>query len=297
MINAISVNNFSKSFFNKKVVDNLTFNVNEGELFAFLGPNGSGKTTTIRTLLNILKPNTGSLEIFGKKYNCDMASLIGYLPEERGLYNNSSVVEVMTYFGQLKGLEYFEALKRTKDFLKRVLLEDKLNSKIKTLSSGQQQKIQFGLTLINKPKLLILDEPTKGLDPINRKMLTDILFELNKDNKTTILFSTHQMEEVERIADHVLMINKGKKVLDGKLKDIKKEYSSNSYILEYIGDIKKSKNYNLKTINKNKAVIYPINTTNNKSIINELNKNVEIISFNENIPSLEEIFISKANIK
>ena len=167
MENIITIKNFYKSFGSKKVIENLSFEVKQGEIFAFLGANGSGKTTTIRCLLQIYKADKGELLINNKIYSAKMSSMLGYLPEERGLYLNSNVLDTLIYFAQLRGVDKKEAKKRGLEFLEKVGLIDKSNSKISKLSSGQQQKIQLGITIINKPELLILDEPTKGLDPVN----------------------------------------------------------------------------------------------------------------------------------
>lgn len=298
MIPVISIKNFTKKYFQRPVVSDLSFDVKEGELFAFLGPNGSGKTTTLRCLLNIIPKTSGDLMVLGKNYDPSMSDLIGYLPEERGLYNNSSVKEVMTYFAQLKGMSYSKGLKETLRFLEKVELPDKLNSKIKTLSSGQQQKIQLGLTLINKPKILILDEPTKGLDPVNREILLNILFELNKTNASTILFSTHQMEEVEKIADRLLMLMKGKEVLYGPLKDIISENSDKRYEIEYIGDFPKNDDYYSFKLIDGKAIIIPKDDIEIEAIIKFLFiKAIKVNSFRRIYLSLEQIFINTVDKK
>lgn len=224
----ITVQNFSKKFGQTTVISDLSFEVMRGEVFAFLGANGSGKTTTIRTLLGIYEADQGELLINGKKYSQEQSSLLGYLPEERGLYTSSRVLEVLIYFGQLKGLDVKEAKKRALDFLEQVGLLDKQNLHISKLSSGQQQKIQLGITIINRPELLILDEPTKGLDPVNRALFMDILLGLNKQG-STIIFSTHQMDEAERIADRLVMIKKGKRALYGDINEVKSSYGNNPY--------------------------------------------------------------------
>jgi len=223
----IAVSNFTKMFGEKMVVSDLSFDVREGEIFAFLGANGSGKTTTIRCLLDIYQPTSGTLFIQGKPFNTSMSNLIGYLPEERGLYKDARVLETLVYFGQIKGLDKAEASKRALEFLEWVELGDKTHAEIKTLSSGQQQKVQLGIAIINKPKLMILDEPTKGLDPLNRDILMESLFELNKQG-STIMFISHQMEEVEKIAHRILMIKDGKKILYGPLEQIKKGFGGKS---------------------------------------------------------------------
>lgn len=290
----ITVKNFSKSFGTKKVIDDLTFEVFEGEVFAFLGANGSGKTTTIRCLLNILQEDSGELLINNEVYSPTLSSLLGYLPEERGLYLTSRVLETLVYFGQLKGLSKIEATENARNYLQRVDLADKENVDIKKLSSGQQQKIQLGITVINKPKLLILDEPTKGLDPVNRELLLNILLELNK-NGSTIVFSTHQMEEVEKIADRLLMIKDGRAALYGSVAAVKSKYSDNSLYLNFEGKLQEETNLFNAVINKNRAVIRLKDGASKQEVIKYLADSVNVLKLEESAPSLNDIFIQVMN--
>ncbi len=223
----IKVEHFTKRFGDMIAVDDLSFEVNEGEIFAFLGSNGSGKTTTVRCLLGIYTPTSGTLLIDNKPFSTNMAQMIGYLPEERGLYKDARVLETLIYFGQIKGLSKAEAKTRAHEYLEWVELADKANVEIKRLSSGQQQKVQLGIAIINKPRLMILDEPTKGLDPLNQDILMQSLLELNQQG-STIIFISHQMEEVEKIAHRILMIKQGKKILYGPLDQIKKGFGGKS---------------------------------------------------------------------
>jgi ABC-2 type transport system ATP-binding protein len=198
-----------------------------GEVFAFLGSNGSGKTSTIRSLLGIYEATSGSLLVNGKKLTPEDASIVGYLPEERGLYTRSKVLDTMTYFGELKGMEREDAREFSLKFLDRVELSDKATTKIKKLSGGQQQKIQLGIAIMGDPKLLILDEPTKGLDPVNRKLLLDIVDDL-QEKGTAVIYITHLMEEVERLADRLLILKDGKARAYGTVAAVKKEFKSKS---------------------------------------------------------------------
>lgn len=289
----ISVKNFSKAFGSKKVIEDLSFSVNEGEIFAFLGSNGSGKTTTIRTLLNVYTADSGTLTINGEQYSPKMASFLGYLPEERGLYLTSRVLETLVYFGQLKGLTKEEAEENAINYLKKVDLEDKQKLEIKKLSSGQQQKIQLGITVINNPKLLILDEPTKGLDPVNRELLLSILLELNKSG-STIIFSTHQMEEVEKIADRLLMIKNGKSALYGSLSEVKAKFADNSIYINFEGKLESETDLYSAEIHKNTAILKPKNSS-KASIISYIADKVNILKLEENSPSLNDIFIKVMN--
>ncbi len=292
----ISVKNFSKSFGVNKVIEALDFEVAQGELFAFLGANGSGKTTTIRCLLNIYKADSGSLLVNGQAYSTAQAALLGYLPEERGLYNNSKVLETMIYFGRMKGMGKVAAKQKSVDFLERVGLSDKASIQIKKLSSGQQQKIQLGITVINEPQILILDEPTKGLDPVNRSLLLELLFDLNKKNSTTILFSTHQMDEVEKIADRLLMLKSGKSVLYGKLGEVKKQFGENIIHMDFVGDFPKNESLYKAKVSHNYAEINPNDGVKENEVLTFLLKKGLIIkNFQIAEPSLNEIFIKVAS--
>lgn len=223
----VSVKNFSLTIGDKEIVKKLDFEVLPGEVFAFLGSNGSGKTSTIRSMLGIYEPTTGTLHINGKKLTPATASIVGYLPEERGLYSRSKVLDTMIYFGELKGMTRAAARAFSLDFLQRVELADKATTKIKKLSGGQQQKIQLGVAIMGDPKLLILDEPTKGLDPVNRKLLLAIVDELQKKG-TAVIYITHLMEEVERLAHRVLILKDGEARAYGTVKEVKKEFKSTS---------------------------------------------------------------------
>jgi ABC-2 type transport system ATP-binding protein len=293
--NIITIKNFYKSFGSKKVIEDLTFEVNRGEIFAFLGANGSGKTTTIRSLLQIYKADKGELLINNKIYSPEMSSMLGYLPEERGLYLSSSVIDALIYFAQLKGVEKKEAKKRSLKFLEEVGLSDKANSKISKLSSGQQQKIQLGITIINNPELLILDEPTKGLDPLNREIFLKLFLDLNK-NGSTIIFSTHQMEETEKIADRLIMIKDGKKALYGDVDKIKKQFGENIIHINYKGKLPENeKLYSFKK-ERNFAEIIPKENIDPTEILSFLiKKGVQLSKFELSSPSLNEIFIEVSN--
>lgn len=223
----VHVKDFSLTIGEKEIVKELNFEVMPGEVFAFLGSNGSGKTSTIRSMLGIYEPTTGKLLINGKKLTPETASEVGYLPEERGLYSRSKVLDTMIYFGELKGMTREAARDFSLKFLEEVELADKANTKIKKLSGGQQQKIQLGVAIMGDPKLLILDEPTKGLDPVNRKLLLDIVDDLQKKG-TAVIYITHLMEEVERLAHRLLILKDGKARAYGTVAAVKKEFNSKS---------------------------------------------------------------------
>lgn len=223
----VSVKNYSLKIGHKQIVDQLDFEVFPGEVFAFLGANGSGKTSTIRSLLGIYDVSAGEMLVNGSKLTPASAQIVGYLPEERGLYTRAKVLDAMMYFGELKGMSRDDARSEALAFLERVDLADKANVKIKKLSGGQQQKVQLGVAIIGNPKLLILDEPTKGLDPVNRKLLLDIVDELQQRG-VAVIYITHLMEEVERLADRLLILKDGKARAYGTVASVKKEFKSKS---------------------------------------------------------------------
>lgn len=223
----VTINNFRMDFDNHTVIKNLSFSVNRGETFGLLGANGSGKTTIIRALLGIYIPTGGSLLIEGKPYAVDGKVKLGYLPEERGLYKKETVISVMVYFGRLKGMSREDAKIWSLAYLERVGLLDKSSTRLDKLSGGQQQKIQLGLTIMNNPELLILDEPTKGFDPINRRLLMTIIEEHQKAG-ATVIFVTHQMEEVERLCDRIILLKDGGVSAYGSVADVKKSFDGAS---------------------------------------------------------------------
>jgi ABC-2 type transport system ATP-binding protein len=234
----INISHFKMSFGDKTVIKDLSFDVYKGEVFGFLGSNGSGKTTTIRALLGIYQPTAGTLNIDGKPFSIPSSIRLGYLPEERGFYKKETVMDVMVYFGQLKGLTKIDAKTRAEAYLKRVNLLDKSAVNIDKLSGGQQQKIQLGITILDDPELLILDEPTKGFDPVNRRLLMDIVEE-HQQAGATVIFVTHQMEEVERLCDRIILLKDGTARAYGTVADVKQEFgnlSLDDIFLKVYGD-------------------------------------------------------------
>ncbi len=213
------------SFADKVVIKDLSFSVNRGEIFGLLGSNGSGKTTTIRALLDLYQPTGGKLLIGGEPFVPGKNISVGYLPEERGLYKKENVIDVMTYFGRLRGLK--NPKEWSLNYLKRVGLEEHAKTKINKLSQGMQQKIQLGITVMNDPELLILDEPTKGFDPVNRRLLMDIIDELHEKGSTIIMI-THYMDEVERLCDRILLLKDGVARAYGAVSDVRKSFGNKS---------------------------------------------------------------------
>ena len=233
-MNALELNGVCKSFGQVRAVDNLTAKVPAGSIYGFLGPNGAGKTTTLRMIMNIIRPDTGSISIFGNGSIEQAKSRIGYMPEERGLYRKMTVSKTLAFFGVLKGVSSRELDRKVPQWLKRIELSDWANKKVEDLSRGMHQKLQFAVTVINEPDLLILDEPFSGLDPLNLDLLKNIILEM-RDKGKTIIFSTHDMHEAETLCDSILLINKGKIILDGKLGRIRSQKASNAVIVEVEG--------------------------------------------------------------
>ena len=237
----VEIRHFKMKFGDKTVIKDLSFDVFQGEVFGFLGSNGSGKTTTLRALLGLYEPTAGELLIDGKPYAVDSQINLGYLPEERGLYKKEKVLDVMIYFGQLKGLSRDEAKEFSLNFLKRVDLADKAGMRLDKLSGGQQQKIQLGVTIMGDPELLIMDEPTKGFDPVNRRLLMNIIEERRKAG-ATIIYVTHQMEEVEQLCDRLILLKDGRAAAYGTLAEVKKQFGGASmddiFVKVYGGEAK-----------------------------------------------------------
>lgn len=223
--NIVEVKHFKMVFADKTVIKDLSFTVKKGEIFGLLGSNGSGKTTTIRALLGLYEATGGELLVNGKKFAPQDKIRIGYLPEERGLYKKETVIDTMVYFGHLRGLK--NPKEWSMNYLKRVEMQDFAKTRVDKLSQGMQQKVQVGIAVMNDPELLILDEPTKGFDPMNRKLLMDIIEELHQKGSTMILI-THYMEEVERLCDRILLLRDGKAKAYGTVKDVRKEFGGKS---------------------------------------------------------------------
>jgi len=228
------VNNLVKRFNSTLAVDNVSFQVMPGKIFGLIGPNGAGKTTTIRTILNIIKPTSGEIIFNGNPITNEYYNIIGYLPEERGLYKRSKVVDVLVYFASLKSMNKNEAIDRTDFWLKKLKIPDLRDKKIEQLSKGNQQKVQLISAIIHNPQLLILDEPFTGFDPINQQEVKDLILDFLSEGKTIIL-STHQMDLAEKLCEDILLINKGRNVNSGKLSDIKKNFGGNNIRIMFSG--------------------------------------------------------------
>ncbi|MBN1967141.1 MAG: ATP-binding cassette domain-containing protein [Anaerolineae bacterium] len=232
---AIVVQNVTKRYGNFTAVDDLSFEVRRGEIFSMLGPNGAGKTTTIRMILDILKPDSGAIAVLGGPISDQTKDRIGYLPEERGLYRNVPVIEVLTYLAQLKGLSHKDAVRRATDMLNAVDLGANIKSKVSELSKGMQQKVQIIATILHQPELVIIDEPFSGLDPVNTQVIKDMLYQMNSEG-VTIVMSTHQMQDIEEMSSRLLMIDHGRRVLYGGVQEVRQRFAQNAVIVEGEGD-------------------------------------------------------------
>ena len=288
---SVEVNHILKAYGNRAVVNDVSFNVNRGEIFGLIGPNGAGKTTTIRMMMDIIKPDSGNISILGEKLAENSKNKIGYLPEERGLYKKLSIMESIVYFASLKGVDKPTAIKRGEELLKRAELLPHKNKKIEELSRGMGQIVQVIITIIHEPDLVILDEPFAGLDPVNTQLLKDMIFELKNKSKT-IIMSTHRMNDIEELSDRLLMINRGRTVLYGSLTDIKAKYRNNSVIVEYEGELGTIEGVTGQHKHARATELMLDNKTTPQMLLERLlHKGITINRFELSTPSLNEIFI------
>lgn len=290
----------TKKFGDYRAVNDVSFTVNKGVIFGILGPNGAGKTTTIRMITNIFIPDEGRILLFGDEVGSKHQNRIGYLPEERGLYKKVKVIEQLIYFGQLKGLTRSGAASRAREWLRKMDAADWENKKIQELSKGMQQKVQFIGTILHEPDFVILDEPFSGFDPVNTELLKRIILDL-KDMGTSIMLSTHVMEQVEQLCDDICLINKGKKMLEGKVRDIKKGYGRDTVLIEFEGDDSFLDDLrNVKFINRsNNRAEFRLADTNYslKNLLTMAVEKVTVYRFELVEPSLNEIFIDVVTSK
>lgn len=290
----IEVDNISKSFGDTKAVQNVSFHIPEGRIYGLLGPNGAGKTTAIRIINHILIADSGTVSINGEPVSPKTQRMIGYMPEERGLYKKMKVGEQLVYLARLKGLTRAEAENTTKYWLDRFEASDWFNKEVGELSKGMSQKIQFIATIAHDPDIYIFDEPFSGLDPINSEMLKEIVIEL-RDKGNTILFSTHRMEQVEQMCDDICLFNKGKAVLNGNLREIKQRYGKNTINIEFEGDdsfLDQLQDVRINNRSANFAEIRILNGQSMQDILKTAMQHAEIYKFERVEPSLTEIFIS-----
>jgi ABC-2 type transport system ATP-binding protein len=282
----------TKAYESKLAVDNLSLSIEAGQMFGLLGPNGAGKTSSIRMMMGITMPDSGRVNLFGKQFERKSLERVGYLPEERGLYKKMKVVDQLVFFGELHGLATEEARKRATEWAKRMEIAESLPKKTEELSKGMQQKIQFIGSVLHDPGLIVMDEPFSGLDPVNATLLERTLLELKAEGKA-ILFSTHRMDQVEKLCDSICLVNKGRAVLEGKMREIKSRYERNRIIIEFEGDasflksgeIAEAKNYS------GHAEIRLHPHGNAQQFLHEAAAVATIFRFELVEPSLEEIFI------
>jgi len=285
--------NISKQYDGVRAVDQVSFAVQRGDIYGFLGPNGAGKTTTIRMIMGIIQPDSGSIEISDNNMDNLGGQIVGYLPEDRGLYQKQKLGEIIVYFGLLRGLEKTAAKAKAAEWLERFGLGDQQKRKVEELSKGNQQKVQFILSLVHDPTLLILDEPFTGLDPLNQLLLKEIIQEKRKAG-TTILFSTHQMEQVERLCNNICLINQGRIIVEGALESIREAHQSNAVEVAFTGELNKEiaqVYFNEVAITESK--ISGILKDDSSSFLRWINDQVSVESFQVKTPSLEQIFIEE----
>jgi ABC-2 type transport system ATP-binding protein len=294
---AVEVNNVAKSFADKLAVDNLSFSVAQGEMFGLIGPNGAGKTTTIRMMMDILRPDSGEVNILGEKLNEATKNRLGYLPEERGLYKKLKVLDSIVYLASLKGVDGHSAIEKANELLNQTGMSDSKNKKIEALSRGMGQIIQFIVTIIHDPQLVVLDEPFAGLDPVNTELLKGMLADLRNQGKAVIL-STHQMGQVEELCDRILMINNGQDVLYGDLSEIKARYRGNSVLLDFKGELGEVPGVTGKRTHKGYNELMLDDDTTSQQVLNHLISSGMVINrFEVATPSLNEIFLKEVGKK
>jgi len=302
MDNLLVTNSVSKNFGDFKALNSVSIEVPTGSIFGLLGPNGAGKTTLIRIINQITMPDSGTVLLDGEPLQPSDIQHIGYLPEERGLYKSMKVGEQALYLAQLKGMSKSEAKQRLKYWFEKLEIGDWWNKKIQELSKGMAQKIQFVVTVLHQPKLLIFDEPFSGFDPINANLIKDEILQLRNEG-ATVIFSTHRMESVEELCDHIALIHKSNKILDGKLQDIKRNYKTNTFevglvtnnenqlkeIIQQKFEVSKADFKSLNEDLKLNIKLKPTETSND--LLTFLTQNAEVNHFNELIPSANDIFI------
>ena len=290
----IEVDQISKSFGDTQAVQNVSFEVPSGRIYGLLGPNGAGKTTAIRIINHILIADSGTVSINGTQVSPKTQRMIGYMPEERGLYKKMKVGEQLIYLAQLKGLSHAKAKEQIRYWMDRFEASDWYNKEVGELSKGMSQKIQFIATIAHNPDIYIFDEPFSGLDPINSEMLKEIVIEL-REKGNTVLFSTHRMEQVEQMCDDICLFNRGKAVLKGNLREIKQKFGKNTINIEFEGDhsfLDKLEDVRINNRSTNFAEIRVLNGQHMQDILKTAMDHAEIHKFERVEPSLTEIFIS-----
>lgn len=290
----LEVQHLKKYYATQKAVDDISFTLEEGSIFGLLGPNGAGKTTLIRMVTGIFYPDDGSILFQGKKFDASNDVLrIGYMPEERGLYKKMKIGEQAVYLARLKGMSKSNATERVKQWFVKFGMETWWNKKVEDLSKGMSQKLQFVTTVLHEPKLIVLDEPFSGLDPVNANLIKDEIFNLARKG-SSIIFSTHRMEQVEEICDHIILVNKGKKILDGGVNQVKQQFKENLFRIAFEQMPASYLSKSFEVIKKeDHSLIVKINDSYKPNDVLQyfIQQDVNITAFNEMLPSLNEIFI------
>ena len=291
----LQLQNIKKYFAAQKAVDDISFSIEEGSIFGLLGPNGAGKTTLLRMITGIFYPDSGEIYFNCKKFNAlDDSAGIGYMPEERGLYKKMKIGEQAIYLARLKGLTKADAQEKVKEWFIKFEMQSWWNKKVEDLSKGMSQKLQFVTTVLHEPKLIILDEPFSGLDPVNANLIKEEIFNLAKKG-STIIFSTHRMEQVEEICDHIILVNKGKKILDGTVPEIKQQFKENLFTIgtaQTLSNILPTDMFTvIKETDKKMTVKISPDAETNNVIRYFMDQQVQINEFTEVLPTLNDIFI------
>jgi ABC-2 type transport system ATP-binding protein len=293
-MNILEVNHLRKYYATQKAVDDISFTLTQGSIFGLLGPNGAGKTTLIRMITGIFYPDEGNIQFNGRKFDPANDILqIGYMPEERGLYKKMKIGEQAIYLAQLKGLTRSEAIERAKEWFVKFNMQSWWNKKVEDLSKGMGQKLQFVITVMHRPKLIILDEPFSGLDPVNTNLIKDEIYNLAKEG-ASIIFSTHRMEQVEEICDHIILVNKGQKILDGTVSNVKQQFKENLFAIRFENGPMQTDSPLFEVIGKKEGeLIIKIREGHKPNDLLQyfIQQQASIIGFNELLPSLNDIFI------
>jgi ABC-2 type transport system ATP-binding protein len=293
-MNILEINHLKKYYATQKAVDDISFSLARGSIFGLLGPNGAGKTTLIRMITGIFYPDEGEILFNGRQFQPESDAIgIGYMPEERGLYKKMKIGEQAVYLAQLKGLSKADATRKTKEWFKKFKMESWWNKKVEDLSKGMGQKLQFVITVLHDPKLIILDEPFSGLDPVNTNLIKDEIYKLAKDG-ASIIFSTHRMEQVEEICDHIILMNKGKKILDGTVHNVKQEFKENLFAIRLESIPAKTDSPAFEVLGEQDgALVVKIREGHKQNDVLQyfMQQQIGILAFHEILPSLSDIFI------
>lgn len=294
-MNILEIKHVIKEYENKKALDSISLNVNEGRIFGLLGPNGAGKTTLIRIINQITAPDKGEILFCGERFKREHIQNIGYLPEERGLYKSMKVGEQCLYLAQLKGLSKNEAKQKIHQWFKKLDMLDWLNKKVEELSKGMAQKVQFVSTVLHQPKLIILDEPFTGFDPINSEIIKNEIIAL-KESGSTIILSTHRMESVEELCDDIALINSGQCILRGSVNEIKNNFKEHIFEVQFEGTIQNEiQHFDTLVIESGHGIFKAKNKEKNHTLIKQLVEQVNVTSFNEKLPTINDVFILSVN--